>query len=127
MTWLLLRKFWMVPIFAVLISTLWWQGFRYDAMTKDRNAWKKSARAYQVSSAEWEASFHQSETMRQKDQERAVQAINASEGLCDQRVAKARSSAVKIERIVTKPAECKPGEAIPRSLVDPAVLADSLR
>lgn len=127
MTWLLIRKFWPAAVIAILIGIIWAQGLQSDKIRADRDAWHKSALDYQVSAGEWEASFRQAETMRQEAQQGSVQAMNASAASCEARVADARSSAVKIERIVTSvPATCKPGESLPRVLVEPSALSDAL-
>lgn len=128
MIWLtILRKFWTIPAFAVLIGLLWWQGAQVTKVRKQSDAWHSSALAYQVSASEWEASFRQAEKARQSEQDAAVGAVNASEASCDARVAKARSSAIKIDKIVSKvPMECKPGESLPRVLADPSDVADAL-
>ena len=127
MTVALLARFWQLGAIAILIGVIWFQGAQVTKVRKDRDQWRSSALAYQVSAAEWQASFKASEKMRQDDQQVATQAFNASEASCDARIAKARSSAVKIERLVTNVPVCKPGETIERRLLDPQSLADSLR
>lgn len=124
----ILAKFWWLAPSLAAVATIWLFAYQLDHITKDRDAWQKSAKEYQASAREWEASFKSSEALRQDEQQRAVQGVNASEASCDARVAATRSSAVKIERIVTKvPMECKPGESFPRTLADPRALADSLQ
>jgi hypothetical protein len=125
--WLLLARFWWVPVSGALIAALWWQGLSADKVRDDRDRWHSSALEYQVSAGEWEASFKASEKARRIEQEAAVGAINASEASCAQRIEKARSSALKIEKVVSSVQPvCKPGEAIERRLLDPAELRDSI-
>lgn len=124
--WKLVSRFWQLGAIAVLIGVIWFQAAQVTKVRKDRDQWRSSALAYQVSAGEWNASFKASEKMRQDDQQVATQAFNASEASCDARVEKARSSAVKIERLVTNVPTCKPGETIERKLIDPRALSDAI-
>lgn len=125
--WKFIARFWWTVPLGAVVTVIWMFAYRLDHVTKDRDAWKKSATAYQISAGEWEASFRQAEALRASEQKRAVQGVNDAEATCSARVDKARSSAVKIEHIVTKPQECKPGETVPRSLVSPADLDAAIR
>lgn len=124
MIWL--SRLWPIIPLAIVLGLFVFLTHRLETVKDQRDGWEKSAKAYQQSAQEWQASFRQSESLRKNEQEGAVQAVNASELSCEARIQAARSSAVKIERIVTREPVCKPGEALERKLVDPALLRDAV-
>jgi len=127
MIWLaLLKRFWPLLPLALALGFLVFMMHRIDVLSDQRNAWEASAKQYQQNAAEWKASFVESEKRRKSEQGSALEAQNASDKACDQRVALARSSAIKIEGIVTRAPVCKPGEVIARRLVDPDELRSAL-
>lgn len=124
MIWL--SRFWPIIPLAIVLGLFVFLTHRLETVKDQRDGWEKSAKAYQQSAEEWKASFLEAEKRRKNEQEGAVQAVNASELSCEARIASARSSAVKIERIVTNAPVCKPGEAIPRTLADPGELLGAI-
>ena len=128
MIWLaLLKRLWPLLPLAIFLGLLIFLGHRLDTVKSERDLWQKSAKEYQQNAAEWEASYKASEILRGKESKASVGAVNASEQACETRIKAARDSAVKIEGIVNRATPfCKPGEALERKLVDPAVLRNAL-
>lgn len=85
--------------------------------TADENA--KAARA-------WEASFRQSESLRDKETAEAVAAYNHLSAQCDARVAAARKQALAIHALIEKDPPRDPHGCPVRQLVDPDGLRDAL-
>lgn len=124
MIWL--SRLWPIIPLAIVLGLFVFLTHRLETVKEQRDGWEKSAKAYQQSAQEWQASFRQSESLRKNEQEGAVQAVNASELSCEARIQAARSSAVKIEKIVTKGPVCETGSSPARRLVDPDSLRDAL-
>lgn len=127
MIWLaILKRFWTVPVFAVLIGLLWWQGAQSDKIRSDRDRWHKSADTYDAAWKSWAASYWESERLRGEDSRQAVNASSEDAKACDIRVKSARASSSAITRIVTKEVQCAPGSVPVRSLISPVELRNAL-
>ena len=98
---LAIRYWWAIAISA-LIALLAMQTGRLDSAKASLKLSQAETARQKANSAAWEASYHQTQAMRLKDQETAVRAVSEADAQCDARVSAARKSSHAIQTIIQK-------------------------
>lgn len=103
----------------------WGLAHKLEAARADADGWRKATAAVSRLAVGWATAYGKSEGYRAREQVDAVADVNAAAKTCDDRVARARTSAAAIQALVTKEPPHDPNGCPVRRLLDARQLRDA--
>lgn len=103
------------------------QRHRADAVTIDRDDWKRATGLWRAVAGDWERGFHRAEKLRRDESGTAAAAQSISAAACAARVAEARRSSIAINDILHQEIPRDPNGCPARQLIDPDRLRGALQ